>query len=50
MIMTNVFLLAEEALNMLQSEKTPKQSSATIRKDLAEKAAAELRAKVKCLS
>ncbi|XP_021718879.1 uncharacterized protein CG45076-like [Chenopodium quinoa] len=35
----------EEALNMLQSEKTPKRSSATIRKDLAEKAAAELRAK-----
>ncbi|XP_021725296.1 uncharacterized protein LOC110692568 [Chenopodium quinoa] len=30
---------------MLQSEKTPKRSSATIRKDLAEKAAAELRAK-----
>ncbi|XP_021744862.1 uncharacterized protein LOC110710828 [Chenopodium quinoa] len=35
----------EEALNMLQSEKTPKRSSATIRKDLAEKAAAELKAK-----
>ncbi|XP_021737669.1 uncharacterized protein LOC110704184 [Chenopodium quinoa] len=30
---------------MLQSEKTPKRSSATIRKDLAEKAAAEVKAK-----
>ena len=46
MILTNFFLFAEEALNMLQSEKTPKRSSATIRKDLAEKAAAEVRAKV----
>ncbi|XP_021754600.1 uncharacterized protein LOC110719928 [Chenopodium quinoa] len=35
----------EEALKMLQLEKTPKRSSATIRKDLAEKVAAELRAK-----
>ncbi|XP_021726856.1 uncharacterized protein LOC110694003 [Chenopodium quinoa] len=35
----------KEALNMLQSEKTPKRSFATIRKDLAEKAAAKLRAK-----
>ncbi|XP_021747349.1 uncharacterized protein LOC110713193 [Chenopodium quinoa] len=37
----------EEALIMLQSEKTPKRSSATIRKDLAEKAAAEVKAKTK---
>ncbi|XP_021731519.1 uncharacterized protein LOC110698407 [Chenopodium quinoa] len=35
----------EEALNMLQKEKTPKRSSAVIRKALAEKAAAEVKAK-----
>ena len=46
MMLTNFFLFAEEALNMLQTEKTPKRSSAAIRKELAEKAAAELRAKV----
>ena len=46
MMLTNFFLFAEEALNMLQKEKTPQRSSATIRKELAEKAAAKVRAKV----
>ncbi|XP_021746664.1 uncharacterized protein LOC110712508 [Chenopodium quinoa] len=36
---------AEEALNMLQKEKTPKRSSTVIRKELAEKAAAAVKAK-----
>jgi hypothetical protein len=46
MILTNFLLFAEEALSMLQTEKTPKRSSAVIRKALAEKAAAEVKAKV----
>ncbi|XP_021728481.1 troponin T, fast skeletal muscle-like [Chenopodium quinoa] len=36
----------KEALKMLQTEKTPKRSSAVIRKELAEKAAAEVKAKL----
>ena len=46
MILTYFLLFAEEALNMLQTEKTPKRSSAAILKALAEKAAAEVKAKV----
>lgn len=44
-------IFAEEALNMVADEKTPKRSSAQIRRDLAEAKAAKLKAKVmNCLT
>ncbi|XP_021729880.1 plectin-like [Chenopodium quinoa] len=44
-IMASGHWLTKEALNMLQTKKTPKRPSAVIRKALAEKAAAEVKSK-----